>query len=115
MLNVGVVGLLLYLTPFVIVIHRMLSAIRRDDSGKMSQGSRFAVSMVAMNMACLFAIFTTSTFGIVSMLMTLLVALPAAWLAMPTQERDSTPQPTGDKDVRKGLPARYGPIRSGTT
>ena len=89
LLNAGVVGLTLYLTPFLIVIHRMLKQIRRDESGQLSRGSRFAASLVAMNVALLFLIFTSSTFGILQLLLTMLVALPVAWLKMTTPERDS--------------------------
>ena len=89
MLGAGVTGLALYLLPFVIVVHRLLNAIRRDATGIREPGSRFAVSMVALVLALLFAIFTTSTFDLLPLLLTLSVALPAAWLAMPGKDRNS--------------------------
>ncbi len=89
MLGAGVTGLAIYLLPFVIVVHRLLNAIRRDATGTREPGSRFAVSMVALILALLFAIFTTSTFDVLPLLLTLSIAFPAAWLAMPGKDRDS--------------------------
>ena len=111
MLNAGVVGLMIYLAPFLIVIHRMLNAIRRDESGKVTRGSRFAISLVAMNVAFLLLIFTSSTFGILQLLLTMLIALSGAWLNLSQQERDSEPTSVVDRRP-SGLPLRYGPIRS---
>ena len=88
MLEVGLVGLFIYLAPFVVVVHRLLKEIRRDPSGGIrAPGSRFAAMMVALILGMLFAIFTTSTFGFVALQLTLCIALSAAWLAMPTTER----------------------------
>ena len=97
MLSAGVIGLGLFMAPFVIVIHRLLGFLRRDERGVIAAHSRFAVAMVAISAAFLFIIFTTSIFGVLPLLLMLLVALPGAWLAMPAQERDAVLAPTTDE------------------
>ncbi len=112
LLSAGVVGLTLFLLPYLIVIHRALGAIRHDEAGKVSRGSRFAVAFVAMNIAFLIMIFTSSTFGILQMLMLLLFALPAAWLRLSEQERESIPAPFADEAARPRAVADYTVARS---
>ena len=107
MLSAGVVGLALFLLPYLIVIHRALGAITRDEAGKISRGSRFAVAFVAMNVAFLFMIFTSSTFGVLQLLMLMLVALPAAWLRLSERERESNPVPVADDEARPRAAADY--------
>ncbi len=92
MLSAGVIGLACFLAPFAIVIHRLLGLLRRDERGVVTDGSRFVVSMVALGVALLFVIFTTSLFGLMPLILTLLVALPAAWLSMPEAERERDPR-----------------------
>ncbi len=109
MLNAGVVGLACFMMPFLIVIHRLLGAVKRDERGALTHGSRFAISMVAINVACLFAIFTASVFGLLPLLLLLIVALPAAWLAMPKEEREAAFVPVveevgGMPGGRRGMP-----------
>lgn len=108
MLNAGVVGLACFMTPFLIVIHRLLGAVRRDERKTVVGGSRFAIAMIAINVAFLFAIFTSSVFGLLSLLLLLMVALPAAWLAMPKEERESAFVPVVE-EVGGGMPGgRHG-------
>ncbi len=98
MLDSGIPGLAVYLAPFVIVTHRLLNAIRRTPMGALESGSRFAIAMVGVILGLLFAIFTTSTFGVLSMLLTLSVAFPLSWLTMPEDKRYST----GTEPFRSG-------------
>jgi O-antigen ligase len=90
LLDAGAIGLAVYLLPLLIVANRLISAVRRSASGSLDDGSRFAVAMVALILGCLFSIFTTSTWGIMPQLMTMLLALPAAWLALPVEERGAS-------------------------
>lgn len=112
MLNAGVVGLALYLLPYLLVIHRSLGAIRRDEAGKISRGSRFPVAFVAMTIAFMFMIFTSSSFGILETLMLLLLALPAAWLRLSEQERESNPTIVADDGPKRRGAAGHPFIRS---
>ena len=89
MLDSGVVGLAIYLLPFVIVLNRLISVIRRGERRRLDEASRFAVAMVALILGCLFAIFTTSTWGVMTLLMTMLLALPSAWLGLSPAERNA--------------------------
>ena len=89
MLDSGVVGLAIYLLPVVIVLNRLISVIRRGEGQRLDEASRFAVAMVALILGCLFAIFTTSTWGVMTLLMTMLLALPTAWLGLSPAERNA--------------------------
>ena len=89
MLDAGLVGLVLYLLPFIVVLNRLISAIPRAQQGEFEGGSRFAVAFAALILGCLFAILTTSTFGMISTLLTLLLSLPTAWLGLSIEERNA--------------------------
>lgn len=89
MLDAGLVGLVLYLMPYLIVLNRLISTIRRRKFGAPEGGSRFAPAFTALILGCLFAIFTASTFSVIPLLLTLLLSLPTAWLGMPIEERNS--------------------------
>ena len=53
-------------------------------------GNRFAPAFAALILGCLFAIFTASTFNVIPLLLTLLLALPTAWLGLPIEERNAS-------------------------
>ncbi|MCK9685866.1 O-antigen ligase family protein [Scleromatobacter humisilvae] len=89
LLDAGVIGLTIYLLPFLIVLNRLISAIRRPDPAASQTGNRFAMAFSALIIGCLFAIFTASTFNIIPVLLTLLLSLPTAWLALPLEERNA--------------------------
>jgi hypothetical protein len=89
MLDAGLIGLTIYLLPFVIVLNRLISAIRRREHGATEGGNRFAPAFAALILGCLFAIFTASTFNVIPVLLTLLVSLPTAWLGLPIEERSA--------------------------
>jgi O-antigen ligase len=89
MLDAGLIGLTIYLLPFVIVLNRLISAIRRREHGATEGGNRFAPAFAALILGCLFAIFTASTFNVIPVLLTLLVSLPTAWLGPPIEERSA--------------------------
>jgi O-antigen ligase len=87
MLDAGVVGLVIYLLPFIVVLNRLISSIQRRERGAIEGGNRFAAAFAALILGCLFAIFTASTFNVIPLLLTLLVSLPTAWLSLPIEER----------------------------
>ncbi len=89
MLDAGLVGLAIYLLPFLIVLNRLISAIRRRQYGAPEGGNRFAPAFAALIIGCLFAIFTASTFNIIPVLLTLLLSLPTAWLGLSIEERNA--------------------------
>jgi len=116
MLDSGIPGLAVYLAPFAIVVHRLLKAIRRPAAGAYEQGSRFAIVMVGMILALLFAIFTTSTFGVVPLMLLLSVALPLSWLTMPEEQRYTLgPEPFRSGALRRGAgrPGAFVPVQTG--
>ena len=90
MLDAGIIGLALYLFPFLMVIHRLLSALRQREESGVEKRSRFAMAMIALTIGCLFAIFTASSWGIMPLLLTLLLAFSMAWLGMSPEERNSS-------------------------
>ena len=90
MLDAGIVGLTIYVLPFLIVLNRLISAIRRRQFGPPEGGNRFAPAFAALILGCLFAIFTASTFSVIPLLLTLLLSLPTAWLALSAEERNSS-------------------------
>lgn len=92
MLDAGVFGLAIYLLPFIIVFTRLHSAARRRLPGATASNDRFALTFAALILGCLFIIFTTSTWSIMTLLMTLLLALPVAWLGMSAEERSAEVQ-----------------------
>ncbi len=88
-LDAGLIGLVLYLAPFVIAIARLLAAadagrLRADED--VPGGSNFGAVFASLAIAALGTIFTTSTFSIMPFLLTLLLALPVARLQMAAEE-----------------------------
>jgi hypothetical protein len=89
LLDAGVVGLTLFLLPYIVVVNRLLVALRPTGAALDVPVNRFAAALVALSIACLFAIFTTSNWGTMPLLLTLLLALPTAWLGFAADERQS--------------------------
>ncbi|MFZ2986718.1 O-antigen ligase family protein [Ideonella sp.] len=79
-LDMGLVGLALYLGPILVVAHQLLNHLQQPELRADPQARMFLTSCVALICAFLAIIFTTSIYGIASYLMLLLVALPAAWM-----------------------------------
>ena len=89
MLDAGLVGLVVYLLPFVIVLNRLISAVRRRDPAALEGGNRFAPAFAALILSSLFVILTASTFNVMPQLLTLLLSLPTAWLGFSLEERNA--------------------------
>lgn len=79
-LDMGLVGLALYLGPILVVAHQLMNHLQQPALRADPQARIFLTSCVALICAFLAIIFTTSIYGIASYLMLLLVALPAAWM-----------------------------------
>ncbi|HEX7637312.1 MAG TPA: O-antigen ligase family protein [Burkholderiaceae bacterium] len=84
----GVIGLVLFLSPHVAVLAGLLRRLRVYEERPRRAFGTFAATMVAFTVCSLITIFTTSSFGGMRYLLTLVVALPAAWLALPAGERE---------------------------
>ena len=93
LLDTGVIGLTLFLLPYGVVINRLLNALRPAAAAPRVPGDRFAAAMIALTIACLFAIFTTSNWGTMPLLLTLLLALPTAWLGFTADDRNTASTP----------------------
>lgn len=84
-LNTGVIGLVIYMLPFVVTLRRMLGvppAGDADASAEASNTDRFARAFISLTIAALLTIFTTSTFATIPLILTLLLALPVAALTL---------------------------------
>ena len=90
MLDAGVIGLAIYLLPYAVVLNRLISAIRRRAQGGLEDGSRFALAFIALILGCLFAILTTSSWGVMPMLLTVALSLPTVWLGLSPEERNAS-------------------------
>jgi O-antigen ligase len=82
-LDTGVIGVAVFLLPYALVFRRLIrvpgiSLKQRDKIG----ASWFATVFLALMISCLLTIFTTSTFGTMTFMLTLLLALPVARLTM---------------------------------
>ncbi len=108
MLDAGLVGLTVYLLPFVVVFIRLHSAARSRASALASANNRFPLAFAALILGCLFSIFTASTFGIIPVLLTLLLSLSTAWLGLPQDERSDVAAAADiPLDVREDPMARH--------
>ena len=90
-LDTGVIGLALYLLPYLLVIRRLLRVrglSRRDGTGNAVPAGWFAATLLALSIACLMTIFTTSTYFTMPFLLITLIALPIARLSMKAEEVD---------------------------
>jgi O-antigen ligase len=82
-LDTGVIGMVIYMVPYIVVFRRLvrvpgISLRQLNDAG----AGWFAASFLALMVACLLTIFTTSTFSTIPFMLVMLVALPAARLTM---------------------------------
>ncbi len=101
-LDTGLIGLVLYLMPYVISISRLLGAGAPGGVASQPDGPRgvaFGHVFAALSVALLCTIFTTSTFALMPLLLTLLLALPVARLRMPAEEVIATPEPRSPIDL----------------
>jgi O-antigen ligase len=102
-LDTGVIGLVIYMFPFVLVFRRLVRvpgiSLRKVTGDAGTGAGWFAATFVALMIACLLTIFTTSTFASIPILLLMLLVLPIARLTM-----DNKPV-----DVLLDLPAE-GPI-----
>lgn len=82
-LDAGVIGLVIYLVPYAVVFNRLVrvSGISNQRAGEAGAGW-FAAAFVAMMIALLLTIFTTSTFSTMPFLLAMLLALPIARLSI---------------------------------
>ncbi len=82
MLDSGVLGLAMFLFPYAFVISKMLRAQSMANLVSPSRNvvGKFAPAFIAMILAMLFTIFTTSSLGVMKYLLMLAVALPVVWL-----------------------------------
>ncbi len=82
-LDTGVIGLVLYMLPYLLVFRRLLNvpgiSLRQGDG---TGAGWFAATMLALTVAILVTIFTTSTFSTVQFMMVMLLALPIMRLTM---------------------------------
>ena len=88
-LDTGVIGLTIYMVPYVAVFRRLamvpgISLRQSEDGG----AGWFAATFLALVIAFLLTIFTTSTFGTIQFLLVLLLALPIARLTMQANSVD---------------------------
>ena len=91
-LDTGVIGLVVYLLPYVLILRRLLRepGLSRRDPGPRGDASAgwFAATLLAMSIAMLLTIFTTSVFFTMPFMLILLIALPIARLSMKAEEVD---------------------------
>ena len=88
-LDAGVIGLAIYLLPYCIAFNRLVRVpgIQRGTPDEAGTGW-FAAVVIAMTIALLLTIFTTSTFSTMPFLLGLLLALPIARLQMKADSVD---------------------------
>jgi hypothetical protein len=87
MLGAGIVGLVCFLSPYLLVLVRLLRRIGPKSERPRLWGGSFPVAFAALTIAALFVIFTTSTFSLISSMLLFIVAVPTAWLAMTPEEQ----------------------------
>lgn len=93
-LNSGLIGLAIYLLPFVLVLNRLLRLPELGSrDGTTKPVVRFAMAFVAMSIGMLLTIFTTSTFSTMPFLLMMLLALPIARLSMKAMPSGAAPEP----------------------
>ena len=101
-LDAGLIGLVIYLLPYVVAISRLLgAAVPGGVAGQPDgpHGVAFGAVFAALSVALLGTIFTTSTFALMPLILTLLLALPVARLRMPAEEVVATPEPRSPIDL----------------
>ena len=102
--GVFVTALVVYLTPYVVTLSRLLNAAAPEAPAGQPDapgGVAFGPVFVALAIALLGTIFTTSTFALMPLLLTLLLALPIARLRMPAEESPVAPAPISPIDLNR--------------
>ena len=79
----GLVGLALYLLPFLIAFGRLTQAMAARPAGQRAVLGEFEPVFLSLIVAALLTIFTASTFGIMPFLLLILAVVPVAWLSVP--------------------------------
>ena len=103
-LDAGLFGLVVYLAPYVITLSRLLNAAAPEAPAGQPDapgGVAFGPVFMALAIALLGTIFTTSTFALMPLLLTLLLALPIARLRMPAEELPVAPAPISPIDLNR--------------
>ena len=111
MINGGVIGLVLYLLPYVLVVAGMLGVQARQRETSKAALGRFAPAFIAVIIAMLFIVFTASTLDAMKYLLALGISLPVAWLARARQgglvEELPLPQPEAAPRNNAYLPGPF--------
>ena len=88
-LDAGVIGLAIYMFPYILVFRRLVGvsgiSLRQTSDGG---AGWFAATFLALMIACLLTIFTTSSFSSIQFLLVMLMALPIARLTMASASVD---------------------------
>ena len=85
MINAGVIGLVLFLFPYVYLVGNLLRLRSRERPESKAVLGKFAPAFIATILAMLFTIFTTSNIDVMRYVLGLAVSLPAIWLAVSRQ------------------------------
>ncbi|MDP9123149.1 MAG: O-antigen ligase family protein [Pseudomonadota bacterium] len=86
-LSAGVVGLVFFLSPHLLVLYRLLKTIGPASERPRLLGGSFPIAFASLTIAALFVIFTMSDFSFVSSMLLFIIAVPTAWLAMSQEEQ----------------------------
>ncbi len=109
MINSGVIGLVLFLFPYIYLISKMLAAQTRNRAVSKAVLGKFAPAFIALIIAMLFTIFTASTLDAMRYLMGLAISFPAIWLMQVRQglvvAEPAAPQP--EAGIRDALVPGY--------
>ena len=92
-LDTGLVGLSLYLLPFVLVIAKLLRQLSSARAAADAQGIAFASAFIALLVALLVTIFTTSTYERIPYLLLLTIAAPTLTFSFVDKAQQRTPAP----------------------
>lgn len=102
----GLVGLVLFMSPHVLVLVRLLRRLDSYEERPRRAVGSFPATMVAATVAALITIFTTSSFSAVPAMLMLLISVPTAWLAFDPSEQRRADEvvPVGDETPVRGRP-----------
>lgn len=100
-LDAGLIGLVLFVLPFLWILVRLLAAMPPLNHGG-TKATPFEAAFAALQPATLLTIFTTSVTGVMACLMLMLVAFPVAWLSF-KQEQAAATDNTGGLAGNQGL------------
>ncbi len=103
-LDAGIVGLVIYVAPYILAFRRMIRvpglSLRETTD---ANAGWFTATFLAMNIALLFTIFTTSTFFTMPFLLVMLLALPIARLSMKSNGIEPASASTSNPDRGIGV------------